>query len=158
MKGLVVYDSRYGNTEKIAMEIGRLLGSNLKVLMANEVKEADLKDLRFVVIGSPTHGGRPSENIIKFINIMPVGLRAVFFDTRLEKNNQGFGLKIVMSVIGYAAEKMERQFRNRGGKILVKAGGFMVTNKEGPIIKGELEKLKSWVDEIKEQSSILMVK
>ncbi len=40
MKGLIVYDSLYGNTEKIALAIGEALGNltNIAVIRVGEVK------------------------------------------------------------------------------------------------------------------------
>ena len=157
MKSLVVFDSVYGNTEKIAKEIGKRLGGNTNILLVSRVKEKDLRNLNLLIVGSPTHGGRPTKDVVSFLNIIPVELRTAFYDTRLEKESHGFGLKIVMSVIGFAAEKMEGQFKSRGGKVLIKAEGFVVTDKKGPMKVGEMEKLERWVDGIKEKSEILVV-
>ena len=55
MKALVVYDSTYGHTEKIARAIGEAIGG--QVLRVGEVSPADLKGYELLIIGSPTHGG-----------------------------------------------------------------------------------------------------
>ena len=158
MRSLVVYDSMFGNTEKIAKEIGRRLGGNTNILLVSKVKEKDLGNLDLLIVGSPTHGGRPTKDVVNFLNIIPIELRTAFYDTRLEKESHGFGLKIVLSVIGFAAEKMERQFMSRGGKILIKAEGFVVTDKKGPMKEGEMERLKNWVGKIRSKLKVLMVK
>ncbi|HAP37387.1 hypothetical protein A2574_00475 [Candidatus Shapirobacteria bacterium RIFOXYD1_FULL_38_32] len=158
MKSLVVYDSMFGNTEKIANEIGRYLGRETKVLSVGKVNKDDIGKLDLLVVGSPTHGGRPTDVITKFINTIPRNLKVVFFDTRFEKSEQGFGLKILLSVIGFATEKMERQFGILGGKVFTESMGFIVTDKEGPIKKGEMERLKNWVEKIRSKLKVLMVK
>ncbi|NCC64053.1 MAG: nitric oxide synthase, partial [Spirochaetia bacterium] len=52
MKALVVYDSAFGNTEKIAKIIGESLDSPVK--RAVDVKAEDLQALDVLIVGSPT--------------------------------------------------------------------------------------------------------
>ena len=47
MKAVVVYDSKYGNTEKIAVAVGAEIGG--RVLLVNEVKLADLNPRIWVI-------------------------------------------------------------------------------------------------------------
>lgn len=59
MKALIVYDSMYGNTEKIAKSIGGAITGDVKVLRISEVIPSELESLDFLIVGSPTQGGRP---------------------------------------------------------------------------------------------------
>jgi flavodoxin len=59
-KTLVVYDSTYGNTEKIAQAIGEAIGG--QILRVGEVNPADLKGFDLLIVGSPTRGGLPTED------------------------------------------------------------------------------------------------
>ena len=56
MKALVVYDSVFGNTEKIAQGIGEALGSPEEVttVQVKEVSLDRLSGLDILVVGSPT--------------------------------------------------------------------------------------------------------
>ena len=47
MKILVLYDTQYGNTEKVAKKIGDSLNGEVRVLNIREASPADLKSLDF---------------------------------------------------------------------------------------------------------------
>ena len=55
MKTLIIYDSTYGNTEKIAQTIGETIAG--QVILVSDVTPSDLKRFELVIVGSPTHGG-----------------------------------------------------------------------------------------------------
>ncbi len=59
MKTLIVYDSVHGNTEKIAKSIGDAITGNVKMLRTGEVYHPELVSIDLLIVGSPTHGGRP---------------------------------------------------------------------------------------------------
>jgi len=65
MKALVVYDSFFGNTEKIAQTIGNALGApaDVEVLRVGNVKPEQLTGLGLLVVGSPTRAFRPTPAI-----------------------------------------------------------------------------------------------
>jgi len=68
MKVLIVYDSVYGNTGKIAKAIGDAITGEVKVLRVGEVNSSELKTFGLLIVGSPTHGGRPTPAIQDFLN------------------------------------------------------------------------------------------
>jgi len=68
MKALIVYDSVYGNTEKIARSIGSAITGDVKVLRAAEVNPSELESVDLLIVGSPTHGGRQTPAIQDFLN------------------------------------------------------------------------------------------
>ena len=89
MKVLVIYDSVFGNTEKVARAIAEGLG-----------EEGDRRDetpgrgdgdgmagYDLLVVGSPTRGFRPTEGLVALLNQLPAGAlkgrRAAAFDTRI---------------------------------------------------------------------------
>ena len=71
MKALIVYDSVYGNTEKIAKAIGSGIGGDVKVLRADEAKVPETNGIDLLVVGSPTQGGRATQAIRDFIKKIP---------------------------------------------------------------------------------------
>ena len=60
MKALIVYDSVYGNTEKIAKAIGGAITGEVRVLRVDESNSAELESIDLLIVGSPTQGGRLS--------------------------------------------------------------------------------------------------
>ncbi len=65
MKTLVVYDSVFGNTEKIAQAIASNLGpaGSVEIRQASAVVPEQLSGAGLLVIGSPTRGFRPTEAV-----------------------------------------------------------------------------------------------
>jgi flavodoxin I len=143
MKTLVVFDSAYGNTEKIARSIGEAIGGNAKVLKVNEVGPEDLESADFILIGSPTYGGKPSPGIEKLLKIIPgtavKGKNAATFDTR-------FGAKIV-KIFGFAADKIAKDLKSKGA-LMLGSEGFFIKNKTGPLTDGETERAANWAKEL----------
>jgi flavorubredoxin len=56
MKAMVVYDSGYGNTEKIAQAIGNALGppENVETLRVGNARPEQFTGLDYLIVGSPT--------------------------------------------------------------------------------------------------------
>ena len=133
VKSLVVYDSTYGNTERIAQAIGRAIGS--QVFLVGKMTPADLQGFDLVIIGSPTHGGFPTEEIYSLLKapLAVEGVNVAAFDTRTRT-----------TVFGYAAPKIARSLEKSGGNLLVPPEGFFVLGTEGPLMEGELERAAGW--------------
>ncbi len=151
MKALVVYDSFFGNTEKIALAIGEALGSagEVRVAKVDQVTPDQLKGLDVLLVGSPTRAFQPSPNIKAFLKAIPggslKGLRVAAFDTRakVDEVNSGF-LTFMVKLFGYAAEPMAKQLVKKGGTQAVPPAGFFVDGTEGPLKEGELERAAAW--------------
>jgi flavodoxin len=143
MKALVVFDSAYGNTGEIAQSIGEGIGGDVSVLKVDQVGPHDFETAEFILIGSPTYGGRPSTGIQQLLKIIPVssvkGKKAAAFDTRLEAK--------IVKLFGFAADKIARELKSKGA-ILLGSEGFFVKGKEGPLIDGETERAASWAKEL----------
>ena len=165
MKAVVIYESIFGNTRKIAEAIGKGLGERYEVSLF-EVGQADYKVLDGVdllVVGGPTHIGslsRPAsrqaavEEMKKMaLDCQPVsgkiGLRewlsllpdtksgsAAAFDTRMPK--KGF---IPVSI---ASRRMASKLKKHGYRLAGKPEGFVVTETSGPLRDGELERAVQW--------------
>ena len=138
MNALVVYDSTYGNTEKIAQAIGEAIGA--QVLRAGEVNPADLKGFDLLIVGSPTHGGWFTPEIKGLLEESPAleGVNVAAFDTRTVSIwNRIFRF-------GYAAPRIARSLENNGGNLLVPPEGFVVLGTQGPLKDAELERAAGW--------------
>ena len=133
MKAVVIYDSKYGNTEKIARAISESIGAQVR--LAGGVQPADLNEFDLLIIGSPTHGGFPSEgihNLLKTISSLE-GIDTAAFDTRTKT-----------TIFGYAAPKIAKNLKKKGANLLLPSDGFFVLGMEGPLMEGELDRAAVW--------------
>ena len=89
MKGLIVYDSYFGNTEKIAIHLHEALKDSheVKLVKVHNVEKEDLENIEFIVVGSPTRAFKATKAVMDFIRKLPkeglLGVKAVAFDTRM---------------------------------------------------------------------------
>jgi len=148
MKALIVYDSVYGNTEKIARAIAAAIAPSgeVKVLRPGEVNPSELQALDLLVVGSPTQGGRPTPAIQDFLNKVSEpavkGVNVAAFDTR-------FSTKLV-GIFGYAAGKIADSLKRKGGTLVLPPEPFFVKGRQGPLKEGELERAAGWAKGILE--------
>jgi flavodoxin I len=149
MKALIVYDSVYGNTEKIARAIAEAItpSNEVKVLRAGEVSPSELASIGLLIVGSPTHGGRPTPAIQDFLNKVPKlslqGINVAAFDTRISKK--------LVGVFGYAAGRIAGNLKKQGGILVASPEGFFVAGGKGPLKEGELERAAGWAKGILER-------
>ncbi|RJR15042.1 flavodoxin [Candidatus Microgenomates bacterium] len=152
MSTLVVYDSQFGNTALIAETIGSQLKSMPRVLAITNVSPADLQPVEFLIIGSPTQGGRPTARMLKFLQTLPKNAfeykRVVAFDTRISAIDQKIWLRTFMNSIGYAAPKIAKIVKDKGATLIAQPEGFFVEAKEGPLKKDELKRAATWAKTI----------
>ena len=144
MKALIVYDSVYGNTEKIAQSIGGAISGDVKVLRAGEVHLSELESIDFLIVGAPTWGGRPTPAIQDFLKKVSEpaikGINVAAFDTRISTK--------LVGIFGYAAGKIARSLKTKGGTLVASPEGFFVKGTKGPLKEGELERAAGWAKEI----------
>ena len=154
MKTIVVYDSVYGNTEKIAKSIGGAVTGDVKVISTSEVNPSELESVDLLIVGAPTQAFRPTKPVQTIINNIPEdtlkGVNVAAFDTRISASEVGNGLRLLMKVGGYAAPHIANVLKKKGGNLVVPARGFLVKGKEGPLKEGELERAASWAKEVVE--------
>jgi flavodoxin I len=140
MKSLIVYDSIYGNTEKIARAVADAItpSGEVKVLQAGEANPPELESTDLLIVGSPTHGGRPTPPVQDFLNKVPKlqGINVAAFDTRSQSK--------FARVFGNAAGRIARNLEKKGGTLVASPEGFLVTGTKGPLKEGELERAAGW--------------
>jgi flavodoxin len=136
MRSLVIYDSIFGNTEKIAKAVASALDA--EIINVNKPKKINYDDFDLIVFGSPTHGGRPTEELQKFIDskVNISGKKFATFDTR---SNMKW-----VKIFGFAADRMSASLQAKGGQFLGESVGFHVSNKQGPLIDSEISRAESW--------------
>ena len=147
MLSIVIYDSQFGSTEKIARAIANSIPS-AKALRVGETDSEDLKGVGLLIIGSPTQGGRATVALQEFLESIPTGTltntKVAAFDTRFSEKNSNFLLKLIIRTFDYAAPKIAKTLESKGGKLIIPPEGFIVSGKEGPMAEGELERAKLW--------------
>jgi len=149
---LVIYDSVFGNTAKIADAIGEAVGET-PVIKVTEVAETDLKDLKILFVGSPTRAFRPTPATMSFLKGLSQttlsGVKAAAFDTRIPFNQTDSGfLKFMIKLFGYADAKIAKALTKAGASLVIESAGFGVSGTEGPLVEGELERAQDWASEI----------
>jgi flavodoxin len=152
MKALVIYDSAFGNTEKIARAIGAGLGSQgqVAVMHVGDVQPQQLAGLELLVAGSPTQRFRPTTATIQLLKSIPngalEGVRVAAFDTRfaeaeISKNRE---LGFFVGIFSCAAKPNADQLEKKGGTLVAPPEGFYVADMESPLLAGELARAGMW--------------
>ena len=156
MKALVIYDSVFGNTEKVAQAIGKALEAQaeVSVLKVGDVPPEFWSGLDALIVGSPTRAFTATPATKKLLSGIPrqglQGVRVAAFDTRVEVETAPGILKVMVKLFGYAAEPLAAKLRKKGGQQALPPAGFVVGGTEGPLGEGELERAASWAGQILE--------
>ena len=132
MQALVVYDSQYGNTEKIANAIGTTLGaalsaasgSQVDTLLVNNVKPEQLAGLELLIVGAPTQRFRTTEAMLGFLKSIPAsslrGVRVAAFDTRLSLSDiESAAFRFIIKTGGFAAKHIADRLKKCGGELIL---------------------------------------
>jgi hypothetical protein len=163
MKLLIVFESMFGNTERLAREIadGLAQDGNQPVLLdVRDVRPDDLVGSDLLVVGAPTHAfslSRPStrEDAVRqgadpsraTLGVrewlesldaarLPAGRpRVAVFDSRVDK---------VRRLPGSAAKRAAKTLRTRGFDLLDRPVSFYVADVQGPPSPGELDRAHEW--------------
>ena len=162
MSALVVYESVYGNTRIVAEAIARGIGDAL-ARPVSEVQYADAAGCELLVVGGPTHmhgmttkrsrelAAEAARNdgeveveshadsepgLRTWLHTLPTGdgVAAAAFDTRLDSSP---------FLTGRASHGVATRLRRRGYALLG-SESFLVSESEGPLVAGEVERAQRW--------------
>lgn len=152
MKIVVLYDSYFGNTEKIAQTIGQSFGGGheVQVVKVSDMTLEQVKGINVLVVGSPTRAFRPTPLITSFLSSIPSGglkdIKVVAFDTGIAPQDiKSSFLRFIVKSAGYAAKPIANLLVKKGGSLLIPPAGFYVIGNEGPLKEGELERASSLI-------------
>jgi flavodoxin len=144
MNTLIIYDSKFGNTGKIVQAMTFAL-KNYGIVHAASVDEADIytlinaHEVDLLIIGCPTQKHKVSPGMMKLLDTIPPqalkGLPTATFDTRYT-TPRWFS--------GSAAQKLSSLLDEKGSYIMAEPQSFFVTDAEGPLRVGELDRAASW--------------
>jgi hypothetical protein len=159
MKALVVYESMFGNTEKIARAVADGVGEAMDVQLA-EVADAPTEpspDVALIVAGGPTHAfsmsrentradaiskgaheGEREFGLREWMAALPSGEhteKLATFDTKI---------KSMRHLPGSAAKSAAKAAHRHGYGSLSKAENFYVDDVDGPLLDGEIDRARAW--------------
>jgi len=141
MRVMVVYDSMYGNTQKIAEAIAGAVGPDAKAVKADLADPTQMGPVDLLVVGSPTQGGRPTKPVQEFLDRLPEatvkGMKFASFDTRYSGR--------FVKVFGFAADRIAGALSAKGGQPASPPQAFLVGGKKGPLKEGELQRAAEWI-------------
>jgi flavodoxin I len=152
MKGIVVYDTSYGNTQKIAETIAETLKEaeiEVELSYVKDVKKPNGKDYDFIVIGSPTKFGSMSLANRFFLGKIKsqewMNKPFAAFDTENPENIEQARLK---NKEWSAAEKIAEKLKEKNMNQLAPVLKAQVLGQKGPLVEGEIDKTKDYAREL----------
>jgi flavodoxin len=148
MNALVIYDSKFGNTEQIARVIANTLSESgqARAVRVDPTQPVDFQGVDLLILGCPTQGWRPTPAMQTFLgNVSPKSQKAMVvacFDTRFSKPRW---------MTGSAARVMDKKLRGIGVLPALPPESFFVDKTEGPLVSGELERAAKWARVLREK-------
>jgi menaquinone-dependent protoporphyrinogen IX oxidase len=147
MKGIIIYDTTYGNTRKIAETIAETLkraGIEVDTFYVKDVKKLSASDYNFLVIGSPTKFGTMSFTVKGFLGKVKDkewrNKPFAAFDTENPEN--------IEQKQGSAAEKIAEKLKEKQMNQLLPVLKAVVLDWKGPLQEGEIERAKKYASEL----------
>jgi len=142
-KVIVVFDSTYGNTEKIGREIASGIDDSglaeCKVINIDDVEHEDLSGYDGALFGGPIHAFRATRGIKGAVK---------------KAGKKGLQAKLVASFdtyqapghVGKAASQVEGELKKKisGAEILSPGLSALVLGREGPLQDGELQRAREF--------------
>lgn len=159
MKALVVYESMFGNTRRLAEAIaeGLRVGADVDVRPVAAAPPEPDPAYHLVVVGGPTHAfsmtrqatrvdavsqgashGTSETGLREWLATLPAASRSLpvaTFDTRVDKARH---------LPGSAAKAAAKVVRRRGYLLAARPESFYVADVAGPLIEGELDRAAAW--------------
>lgn len=146
MKAMVIYYSKFGNTQKVAEVVAAGLQSlgTARVVRAEELRPDELGEQDLVVAGSPTHKMNLPEPMRLILKSLPRhslrGKRVAAFDTSYRMSSWLTRFT--------ASHRLASRLRHLGGRMIAKPETFCVDAREGPLSEHEIERAAKWAEEM----------
>jgi menaquinone-dependent protoporphyrinogen IX oxidase len=152
MKGIVIYDTSYGNTKRIAETIAETLkesGIEVGLFYVKDVKKLSARDYDFLVLGSPTKFGTMSFAIRFFLGKVKseewMNKPFAAFDT---ENPENIERAQTENKEWSAAEKISEKLRDKKMNQLLPVLKAVVLGQKGPLQEGEIERTEDYAREL----------
>jgi flavodoxin len=152
MNSTVVYESRYGNTARIARAIATRLemAGPARFVEAADATAFAVAGVDLLVVGGPTEGHGVTPTLRGRLEQLPddalKGVAAAAFDTRL--NWPAF-------LTGSAAKGIARMLEEKGARLIAPPEGFVVKGmKEAHLLGGEVERAEAWAGTLRTEAAV----
>jgi flavorubredoxin len=139
VKALVVYDSVYGNTEKLAKALASGLetgGAQVDCVKVDEVQVDKIGEIDLLAVGGPVHAFGVSKPIKEFLE------RLKSAEGLSGKKGFAFDTKIKGWWTGSAGGKIERKLKDLGLTIVKPSVSAIVKGRKGPLEEDAEETFK----------------
>ena len=152
MNTLVIFYSKFGNTQQVAEAIAEVLATagTVRTISSDQLDTSVLKDVDLVVMGVPTHKMKLPEAVLPVLEVLPKealrGVPVAAFDTSYKMSAWLARMT--------AGRKLVKKLRKLGGKRIVPPESFLVKDKEGPLFDSEIERAEAWAASILERLQI----
>lgn len=149
MNALVVYFSKYGNTQKVAEAIAETLeaAGSSRALSLEQLTASDMSDIDLIVMGSPTHRMNLPEAVRPMLEALP---KRVLRGTPVAAFDTSYKMSAFLARFT-ASKKLASKLRRLGGRRIVPPETFHVVEREGPLYDGEIERARAWAKMILER-------
>jgi len=151
MKVLIVYDTFYGNTQKVAeMVKDALAGHEVNLIKIDVLTQEKIDETEMIVFGTPTRAFNMTKKVRRALKKYKYQDKLFWaFDTRanVEDLDNKFLLKMI-NRFGYAAEKIEKMLLKKGAVKKLESSWYFVKDSEGPLYEDVQEKIKTDLSEI----------
>jgi flavodoxin len=145
MQTVVIYDTKFGNTEKVAHAVARGAGTSGSVRVLDTVEAAQSLAERpdLLIVGGPTQRRGMSPELRAFVDSLPgeslQGGTIASFDTRYRGSTW---------LMGSAAGEVAKRVGKAGGRLMAQPESFFIS-RGGPLERqtletGELERAEAW--------------
>jgi menaquinone-dependent protoporphyrinogen IX oxidase len=152
MKGIIVYDTSYGNTKKIGETITETLkasGIGIDLFYVKDVKNLNGKEYDFIVLGSPTKFGTMSLTMKFFLGKVKseewMNKPFAAFDTENPENIEKARLE---NKEWSAAEKIAEKLKEKKMNQLLPVLKALVMGQKGPLVEGEILRTKDYANQL----------
>jgi flavodoxin I len=116
------------------------MAGEVKLLRVSDANASFINEIDLLIIGSPTHGGKPTKSIQDFVDkISRLDIKdknIAIFDTRISNK--------LVGIFGYAGGKISSSLASKGCNIKGAPEGFFVKSSKGPLKEGEIERAVNW--------------
>ena len=159
---VVVYESLFGDAEKIARAIAEGLSGHLdvEVIAAKDAPGELGSDVRLLVVGGPNHAmgmprpstrkgaaeqygadvvEDPTKGLHEWLEVatVPSGISAAAFDTRMDHPK-------MITKLDHASRTEEKLLHKLGATLAAPAEHFFVVDAKGPLANGEEDRARHW--------------
>ncbi|MFW9783764.1 MAG: flavodoxin family protein [Candidatus Heimdallarchaeota archaeon] len=143
MNVLVVYETNFGNTKKVAEVIAEGIRETeqikTEVMHVSDTDYSKVEDFDAIIIGSPNWGGTYAGSIKKFINGLAEFSLSEKYYAVFDTNND-------LPILNKASKKLEKKIGKKipSFKRILPGLPVKVIGLKGPIAEGELPKCKTF--------------